>query len=64
MTIAPATPLTLVMHNDHCLGFLLCRGRNGIEAFDRDEHSLGVFADERAAVTAIFKSEMSVAGVP
>jgi hypothetical protein len=66
MTIAPATPLILVMHDGRCLGFLLARGPAGVEAFDHDERSLGFFANERAAVTAVSKSEMSAnaAGVP
>jgi hypothetical protein len=56
MTTAPATPLTSVMHDGRCIGFILCRGRQGVEAYDRDQRSVGVFADEHAAVTAIVKS--------
>jgi hypothetical protein len=42
-----------VIHADSCVGFLL-RRFDGFQAFDRDEHSLGVFIDERDAVAAIF----------
>jgi hypothetical protein len=45
-----------VVHNQICVGFLIARGPAGVESFDRDEHSLGVFTDETAAVAAIFKS--------
>jgi hypothetical protein len=36
-----------------CLGFLLNRGREGVEAFDRNERSLGVFATAIEAAAAI-----------
>ena len=36
-----------------CVGFLLPRGKSGVEAFDGD-HSLGLFSNRRAAVAAIF----------
>jgi hypothetical protein len=45
-----------VVHNQICVGFLIARGPAGVESFDRSERSLGVFADENAAVAAIFKS--------
>jgi hypothetical protein len=35
---------------------LVKRGREGVEAFDRDERSLGIFADPIAAAAAIEKS--------
>ena len=49
--------IACVYHEQTCIGFLLARGPAGVEVFDHDEHSLGVFADEYAAATAIFKSD-------
>jgi hypothetical protein len=43
-----------VLYQDHCYGFVINR-RGGFEAYDIDEHSLGVFPDERAALATIFK---------
>jgi hypothetical protein len=36
-----------------CLGFLLPRGKSGVEAFDADDKSIGVFSDMKAAADAI-----------
>jgi hypothetical protein len=36
-----------------CIGFLLLRGKIGIEAFDADTRSLGLFSDQRSAAAAI-----------
>jgi len=33
-----------IVSGGRCVGFLFRRGREGIEAFDRDELSLGLFA--------------------
>jgi hypothetical protein len=48
-----------VMAGKTCAGFLLRRGREGVEAFDRDEHSLGLFTDPIAAAAAVEKSGTS-----
>jgi hypothetical protein len=32
---------------------MLSRGKTGVEAFDQDDKSLGLFADQRAAADAI-----------
>ena len=53
MTAAPATPLISVMHDGRCLGFLLRRGRQGIEAFTRETESIGCFPTEHEAVSAL-----------
>jgi hypothetical protein len=37
-----------------CLGFLLPRGKQGVEAFDADDHLLGLFP-EHSAAAAIFE---------
>jgi hypothetical protein len=49
--------IACVYHEQTCIGFLLARGPAGVEAFDHDERSLGIFTDEHTAVTAIFKSD-------
>ncbi len=36
-----------------CIGFLLPRGKQGIEAFDSDTKSLGVFPNQQTAADAI-----------
>jgi hypothetical protein len=41
------------MHNGRCLGFLLRRGPQGVEVFDRDERSLGFFTDEHQAIRSL-----------
>jgi hypothetical protein len=53
MNTALATPLTPIMHNGRCLGFLLCRGRQGFEVFTRETESLGVYPSEREAIGAL-----------
>jgi hypothetical protein len=53
MTTAPATPMISVMHNGRCLGFLLSRGREGVEAFTRETQSVGCFLTEYEAITAL-----------
>jgi hypothetical protein len=55
--------LTCVFHERACVGFLLNRGRDGVEAFNTDDRSLGTFADEQAAAVAIF-THKSVTGAP
>ncbi len=36
-----------------CLGYLLSRGKQGIEAFDCDDRLLGIFATQRDAANAL-----------
>lgn len=53
MSTAPnRPPITSVIHNGACIGFVFNRGR-GFEAFDADERSLGTFVDGQAAVAAV-----------
>jgi hypothetical protein len=56
----PAAAVTLrlvsVMNGGACAGFLFNRGPRGVEAFDRDEKSLGVFPDALSAAAAVEKS--------
>jgi hypothetical protein len=37
-----------------CAGFLLPRGKSGVEAFDINDKSLGIFPNQQAAADAIF----------
>jgi hypothetical protein len=39
-----------------CIGHLLSRGKVGIEAYDRDDRSLGIYPDQKAATDAIGKT--------
>jgi hypothetical protein len=36
-----------------CLGFLLPRGKTGVQAFDADDRSLGTFPDQKSAADAV-----------
>jgi len=54
MSSAPS-PLAYICHGRTCVGFILARGKLGFEAIDRDENSLGMFASQRAAASAIFQ---------
>ena len=47
------TTLQTVYDGRRATGFLLCRGRDGYEAFDADQRSLGVFTTAKAAADAI-----------
>jgi hypothetical protein len=51
-----APRLVPVMRGDTCAGFLISLGPRGVEAFDKDEKSLGVFPDANSAATAVEKS--------
>jgi hypothetical protein len=53
MTSAPAPALISVMHENRCLGFLLSRGRQGVEVFTRETQSLGCFPTEHEAISAL-----------
>jgi hypothetical protein len=54
MTISESSVWLMgVYEGQACIEFLLRRGRHGVEAFDRDSHSLGVFPDQQAAAAAI-----------
>jgi hypothetical protein len=42
-----------VYDGTRCLGFLLPRGKLGVEAYDRDDKSLGVFPNQKSAADAV-----------
>ena len=46
------SPVTSVFAGSRCVGFLFRRGPAGVETFD-EQRSLGLFADQAEAVTAI-----------
>jgi len=50
-------PLVYVTDGREAIGFVLARGRSGFEAFDRDEHSLGLYRTAPAAANAVFATE-------
>jgi hypothetical protein len=45
--------LTSVLNGGRVVGFMLSRGRTGVEAFDAGERSLGVFPDAKLAHDAL-----------
>jgi hypothetical protein len=42
-----------VQAGSRCIGHVLSRGKLGHEAFDADEHSLGIFLTVKAAAIAV-----------
>jgi hypothetical protein len=51
----PITSLISVMIDNKCIGYLIKRGKTGFEAFNSDDKSLGMFAEEHDAVAAVMK---------
>ena len=45
--------LITVCSGRDCIGFLLSRGRSGVEAFDANERSIGIFGDAKTAADAV-----------
>src|SRR5262249_22399288 len=45
--------LASIMNDGACAGFLINLGARGVEAFDEDEKSLGIFPDAISAATAV-----------
>lgn len=48
-----------VYAGQECVGFLFPRGRGAIEAFDANDHSLGIFTSQAAAADVICKAAMA-----
>jgi hypothetical protein len=48
-----------VFSGQQCVGHLLRRGKLGVEAFDADDKSLGIFPDQRSAANALTKAVTS-----
>jgi len=51
-----------VCDGTECLGFILSRGKQGHEAFDREQKSLGVFTTVAAAADVVAKSSANEEG--
>jgi len=43
----------IVYDGSRCVGFLIQRGKLGVEAFDGDERSLGIFETAERAAAAV-----------
>jgi hypothetical protein len=39
-----------------CLGHIYSRGRQGVEAFDADDRSLGLYPDQKSAADAVTRA--------
>jgi hypothetical protein len=58
----PDPAMMPVFVDGRCAGHLFHRGRAGVEAFDRDERSLGIYPNQREAAAALSKATKG--GVP
>jgi len=38
-----------------CIGFIITHGRTSYESFDVDQHSIGLFSNERDAAAALWR---------
>jgi hypothetical protein len=45
-----------------CCGHLVSRGRDGVEAFDINDRSIGIFASQSEAAAAIWRRARGQAG--
>jgi hypothetical protein len=52
----PTAATVSVYYDQHYIGHVLARGREGFEAYDHNEQSLGAFETEDEAATAIWKA--------
>jgi hypothetical protein len=56
MSIANSTsPLLSIYDGQRCVGFVFARGKQGFEAFTAEQQSLGTFATQREAATAVME---------
>jgi hypothetical protein len=55
-------PLAYVTDGREAVGHIIARGKLGYEAFDREEHSLGLFPTAVAAANAVFASSSNEEG--
>jgi hypothetical protein len=51
--MSDAAPMVSVFAGQRCVGFLLRRGREGIEALDSDGRSLGLYASPTEAAAEV-----------
>jgi hypothetical protein len=47
------TPMSSIYDGRKCIGFILRRGKAGVEAFNLNQCSLGIFESDRAAADAV-----------
>jgi len=60
MTARPANASMFSVYDGQtCLGFILCRGGKGFEAFSADERSLGHFETAKEAESAVMEAVAS-----
>jgi hypothetical protein len=53
MTVANKNPLTSILHDGKCVGWFFRRRPGEVEAYDRNENTLGIFASDDEAVAAV-----------
>jgi len=56
------TPMMSIYDGQQCIGFVIARARQGHEAFDRQERSLGLFKTAAQAANAVFDAASSEEG--
>jgi hypothetical protein len=49
--------LAMLYNGQQCVGHLIRRGKCGVEAFDLDDRSLGVFASQFEAIEALYAAK-------
>jgi hypothetical protein len=55
-----STPvMKAVIYDNRCFGFVVARGKSGFETFNIDDRSLGIFANEKSAIAALFDDRES-----
>jgi len=54
---ASTSPMVSIYDGQRCVGFVYARGKQGFEAIDCDQRSLGMFATQREAVTAVMEAQ-------
>ena len=64
MESAETPRLVPIMNGDACAGFLINLGPRGVEAFDKDEKSLGVFPDAPSAATTVKRTVVPALPLP
>jgi hypothetical protein len=50
------TVMSPIMAGDGCVGFILGRGISGVEAFNSEAQSLGLFESSEAAAQAVLEA--------
>jgi hypothetical protein len=56
MPFIAETALLTVFDGRSSIGFLMRRGKAGVEGFDINEHSVGLFPDEDKAASAVWRA--------